>query len=87
MVLSLIGVAVGFFAFVMSTVEDILVDLKIKWTAELMAEYSMILAILFMLAFVAITTLGATCLTIYYGPAATGSGVAELIAYVNGVNY
>lgn len=26
-------------------------------------------------------------MTTYYGPGATGSGVAELIGYINGVNY
>ena len=26
-------------------------------------------------------------MTTYYGPAATGSGVAEVIGYLNGVNY
>jgi chloride channel 7 len=26
-------------------------------------------------------------LTTYYGPSATGSGVAEMIAYMNGINY
>jgi chloride channel 7 len=29
----------------------------------------------------------ASLLTTYYGPAATGSGVAELVGYMNGVNY
>jgi len=29
----------------------------------------------------------ASCMTTYWGPAAAGSGVAELIGYLNGVNY
>ena len=29
----------------------------------------------------------ASCLTVFYGPGATGSGITELIAYLNGVNY
>ena len=29
----------------------------------------------------------ASLITTYYGPAATGSGVAELVGYLNGVNY
>lgn len=28
-----------------------------------------------------------SCLTVYWGPGANGSGVAELIGYMNGVNY
>ena len=29
----------------------------------------------------------ASCITTYYGPGAAGSGIAELIGYLNGVNY
>ena len=35
----------------------------------------------------AVCGLGAGLITTYYGPAATGSGVAELVGYLNGVNY
>ena len=29
----------------------------------------------------------AVCLTVFYGPGAVGSGITELIAYLNGINY
>jgi len=29
----------------------------------------------------------AACLTVFVGPGATGSGIAELMGYFNGVNY
>ena len=29
----------------------------------------------------------AVCMTVFWGPGAAGSGIAELIAYLNGVNY
>lgn len=35
----------------------------------------------------AVLGLGAGLLTVYYGPGANGSGVAEMIGYMNGVNY
>ena len=34
-----------------------------------------------------ILTLIGSAMTVYYGPGAKGSGVAELIGYLNGVNY
>ena len=50
-------------------------------------EVNLGVAILFMVCFVGTTTLLSTLLTVFYGPGAYGSGVAELIAYVNGINY
>ena len=43
-----------------------------------------------MLKFMVISTLlgtAAAALTVYVGPGSVGSGIAELMAYLNGVNY
>ena len=37
--------------------------------------------------FSVVLALFGTCLTVFYGPGAAGSGITELIAYLNGVNY
>ena len=42
---------------------------------------------MFFSGFSALLVLISTSMTIFWGPGANGSGVAELIAYLNGVNY
>ena len=71
----------------MNQIEDALVEFRIEYASELMTKNGMFASISFMVFFVACTTLLSTVLTIYFGPGAYGSGVAELIAYVNGINY
>ena len=48
---------------------------------------SLALGWLFYSGFSVILASAAACLTIYYGPGAVGSGITELIAFLNGVNY
>lgn len=42
---------------------------------------------LFFSGFSALMAFLGSCLTVFYGPGAVGSGITELIAYLNGVNY
>ena len=83
-----VGVVVGTVAFIMEEIEEVLAEL---------ASHFMRLPALESLgptkAFCAAISIGcaygliAGLLTTYWGPGAAGSGVAELIGYLNGVNY
>ena len=81
------GVSVGVIAFLMNLLEDFLFEYKLEWTQELLSENGFGLS-WFVYALFSITSVTiAVVLSLYYGPGAIGSGVAETIGVVNGVNY
>ena len=87
---SIIGVATGFVASLMVLLEDNVT----KWKKE---ESDRIIGngdtgtIWEAWAFYTLVSLGfavaSSCLTVWFGPGANGSGVAEIIAIMNGINY
>ena len=83
---SIVGVACGFVAFLI----DFLVEAMIllKWQlSQVFMEQSIHIS---MLIFVSLSILFATVssgLVVYLGPGALGSGIPELMAYLNGINY
>jgi len=85
----IIGVAVGLTAFLMELIEENLVDSRDKIIEKVLfhSNNDQFLA----WGFLALWSFGlavvASFLTIYVGPGATGSGMAEIIAVLNGVNY
>lgn len=83
-----VGVAVGITAFIMEIFEKSLVDLRDYWTDSILdnTENNQMLAWLFLIGFAFNLAACASILTIYIGPAANGSGIAEIMAILNGVN-
>lgn len=85
----LIGVITGAIAFVMSQIEDNIVEWKIELMQDCVEKESCGYiggwAIVFSFSFVLAIT--ASYMTVYIGPGANGSGVAELMGMLNGVNY
>lgn len=83
---SIVGVACGFVAFLI----DFLVEAMIllKWQlSQVFMEQSIHIS---MLIFVSLSILFAavsSSLVVYLGPGALGSGIPELMAYLNGINY
>ena len=85
----LIGVFTGTTAFIMACLEDTLVDLRTE-VADIILERTggkVPVAWLFLACWAAFWTSLASVLTIYVGPGANGSGIAEIFAILNGVNY
>ena len=83
-----VGVSVGITAFIMEIMENSLVDLRDLWTDKILENTAenQLLAWLFLIAFAFNLACIASLLTIYVGPAANGSGIAEIMAILNGVN-
>lgn len=89
----LIGFLTGIVAFLMEQLEDCLVE----WRNEVVNiiiernehnhDIAQLLAWVWLSAWCFTIGAGASYLTIKCGPGANGSGIAELIAYLNGVNY
>lgn len=85
----LCGLFTGFTASIMEFLEGKLTSFK-KDTADNLiggSEDSMWTAWCFFALFSAALVLVASATTIFWGPGANGSGIAELIGYMNGVNY
>jgi H+/Cl- antiporter ClcA len=90
---TMLGIGIGFTAFVMSTLEESLSALFSKNMQKLITGNENIpgthifapwVFFAFMSGFVAMIS---GVMTTYYGPGAAGSGVAEYIGYCNGINY
>jgi hypothetical protein len=84
-----IGMFTGATAFGMSKLEDFLSEKRTEFMEHLIkeAEDSMIYAWLFGLGWCIVFAGMATLLTLFVGPGANGSGIAECMAVFNGVNY
>lgn len=85
----IIGICTGLTTAILMHMESFLVHEKRLITNHIIAgEQSLLLSgWFFFTGGSALLAVIASCLTVYYGPGATGSGITELIAYLNGVNY
>lgn len=83
------GLSVGFFAFLLSTCEDNLVEFR-KTTVQKLLDHhtTTFVQTFFFYSGIAVMLVFFACiLTIYVGPGANGSGIAELMGVLNGINY
>jgi H+/Cl- antiporter ClcA len=88
----LTGMGTGFVASLMVWLEETLTDWRKNMvdtiiSAEGNSTNGIWVAYIYFAGFSLACTLVASCMTVYWAPASTGSGVAEIIAYMNGVNY
>jgi H+/Cl- antiporter ClcA len=71
----------------MDSGETMLVWIKDKNTQNFIEKDNEVAAWLFYSFYSVLLVLIATIMTLWWGPGSAGSGVAEVIGYVNGVNY
>ena len=71
----------------MATTEDYLTNKKSEVAQDMITEGRNWEAYLYYTGFAVLCALVATLLTVYIGPGANGSGVAEIMGILNGVNY
>jgi len=85
----LVGIIVGFIAFMISIVEEMSTEWRTETVQNLLDQDkgSSIKAYMFYVIYAMICVFVATMLTIYVGPGANGSGVAEIMGLLNGINY
>jgi chloride channel 7 len=85
----LVGLFVGTIAFLMILLEEKINEHVIEYTQHLISadKTAWFAAGMFYAGMAAIFASSASLMTTYYGTGASGSGVAELIGYMNGVNY
>jgi H+/Cl- antiporter ClcA len=85
----ILGFTTGAIAWFLSTFEDFFVEKRREWLQDLLNDNadSVVPSWLFYTAFGTGLVLIATLLTIYVGPGANGSGIAEIMGLLNGVNY
>ena len=85
----LIGVLVGLTAAIMTQIEENVTSIRRDKTDDIIDRDSdnLVTGWLYFSGISVSFVLVACCMTIYWGPGANGSGVAELIGYLNGVNY
>ena len=83
----MLGVATGTVAFMMATVEDFLTNKKSEVAQDMITDGHTWQPYLYYTGFAVVCALVATLLTVYIGPGANGSGVAEIMGILNGVNY
>lgn len=86
LIFGIIGVLMGIVAFIVDLLVESLVIWKWEMTQGVMKSSGVGAAwIVFLTVSVAFAATAA-CLTIYIGPGAMGSGIAELMGYFNGVH-
>lgn len=83
----LAGLVTGTIAFLMATVEEYLTAFRSDHTQEFILHNSWLVSFAFYGGFAVVCTFVAGVLTVYVGPGANGSGVAEIMGLLNGVNY
>ena len=85
----IIGVSVGIVAACMTDIEHHLIYKKKHYTDVIIGGDSdkMFIAWLYFSGISILFVLVASILTVYWGPGALGSGIPEIISYMNGVNY
>jgi chloride channel 7 len=83
----LLGIFVGFVGFLMDFAEMMLVWIKDNNTQKLIEKESVTVAWLFYTFYSVLLVLLATSMAVWWGTGSPGSGVAEVIGYINGVNY
>jgi len=82
-----VGILVGSTALVMDIIEESLVHFKDHMTQHQIELNNIGASWIFYASFSAFLGVLSCTLTTYYGPGAMGSGVAEIIGYLQGVNY
>ena len=82
---SIIGLLTGILGFLLHQIVEVILDFKWHTVDHLIIrEYSIILVYLFLGSFSSGLALLASIVIVYYRPSAQGSGMPELIAYLNG---
>ena len=86
---ALIGVLTGLTAAIMSNIEEKITEFRRNNANDLIdgSDDNMAVGWLFFSGLSVACVLVSTIMTVYWGPGANGSGVAELIGYLNGINY
>ena len=86
---ALIGVFTGLTCAIMMSIEEFLIHEKRHITDIIVngSTHNLIYGWFFFSGFSMLMAMMAACLTVFYGPGAVGSGITELIAYLNGINY
>jgi len=86
---SLVGILTGFTASLMVLMEDNLTAFKKDTVDSIINNKTGDVwpAWAFFVSFSVALAIIASCMTVWWGPGANGSGVAELIAIMNGINY
>ena len=84
-----IGVLTGLTAAIMSNIEEKITEFRRNNANDLIdgSDDNMAVGWLFFSGLSVACVLVSTVMTVYWGPGANGSGVAELIGYLNGINY
>ena len=82
-----LGVLIGGTAYIMDMIEETLVHFKDHYTQHQIDAEALVGSWLFYATFSAFLGVVSCTMTTYWGPGAAGSGVAEIIGYVHGVNY
>ena len=83
----MLGIVTGTIAFLMATSEDYLTSKKSEVAQDMITDGKTWQPYFYYTGFAVICALAATLLTVYLGPGANGSGVAEIMGILNGVNY
>ena len=86
---TLVGLFTGFTAAIMTNIEENATAFRKNYADDLIdnAKGNIFKGWLFFTGFSALLVLISSLMTVFWGPGAYGSGVAEMIAYMNGVNY
>lgn len=85
----IIGVLTGLTAAIMSNIEEKITGFRRNQADDLINgnDDDMAIGWMFFTGLSLACVLVSTLMTVYWGPGANGSGVAELIGYLNGINY
>jgi chloride channel 7 len=87
---AIVGIGTGFTTSLMVWAEDHLTDFKKTQTDEFIGNGNtnhIWPAYAFFTLFSVVLAIISSCMTVWWGPGANGSGVAEIIAIMNGINY
>lgn len=84
-----VGVSMGTIAFMMTLVEDKLTEWRYKTVQDIITANSdtLVGAYFFFISTAILFVLVSVLMTIYIAPGAMGSGTAEVMGLLNGVNY
>jgi len=82
-----LGAFIAASALSMEMIEESLIHFKDHWAQDQIMKNNFVASWLVYALFSGLLAVLAATLTTYWGPGAAGSGVAEVIGYVNGVNY
>jgi len=81
------GMSMGVIAFIMDQIEEY--STKYKWEAsqEFLNENEVIISVVIFIIISVVLVAIAAGMTVFWGPGAAGSGLAETMAFMNGINY